>query len=80
MAGATAGTTATPTASEARTAASRTGSPRADLEDGTSASWSEPGAYPGEPIFARAPDTEQEDAGVLLSVVLDRTVGTSLSV
>jgi beta,beta-carotene 9',10'-dioxygenase len=50
---------------------------KADLEDGTSASWSEPGAYPGEPIFARAPDTEQEDAGVLLSVVLDRTVGTS---
>jgi carotenoid cleavage dioxygenase-like enzyme len=43
---------------------------KADLEDGTSVSWSEPGTYPGEPIFARAPGTEQEDAGVLLSVVL----------
>ncbi|MGD0062145.1 MAG: carotenoid oxygenase family protein [Streptosporangiaceae bacterium] len=50
---------------------------KADLQDGTSASWSEPGTYPGEPIFARAPDTEQEDAGVLLSVVLDPDAGTS---
>jgi beta,beta-carotene 9',10'-dioxygenase len=50
---------------------------KADLHDGTSASWSEPGTYPGEPVFARAPDTEQEDSGVLLSVVLDPAAGTS---
>jgi len=50
---------------------------KADLHDGTSASWSEPGSYPGEPVFARAPGTEQEDSGVLLSVVLDGAAGTS---
>jgi len=50
---------------------------KADLHDGTSASWSEPGTYPGEPVFARAPGTEAEDSGVLLSVVLDSAAGTS---
>ena len=50
---------------------------KADLEDGTSASWSEPGTDPGEPVFARAPGTGQEDSGVLLSVVLDGAAGTS---
>jgi carotenoid cleavage dioxygenase-like enzyme len=50
---------------------------KADLQDGTSASWSEPGTYPGEPVFARAPGTEAEDSGVLLSVVLDGAAGTS---
>jgi beta,beta-carotene 9',10'-dioxygenase len=50
---------------------------KADLEDGSSASWSEPGTYPGEPVFARAPGTEREDSGVLLSVVLDGAAGTS---
>ena len=50
---------------------------KADLQDGTSASWYEPGTYPGEPIFARAPGTEDEDSGVLLSVVLDGAAGTS---
>jgi carotenoid cleavage dioxygenase-like enzyme len=50
---------------------------KADLQDGTSTSWSEPGTYPGEPVFVRTPDTEQEDSGVLLSVVLDGAAGTS---
>jgi carotenoid cleavage dioxygenase-like enzyme len=50
---------------------------KADLEDGTSVSWSEPGTYPGEPIFARAPGTEAEDSGVLLSVVLAPADDTS---
>jgi beta,beta-carotene 9',10'-dioxygenase len=50
---------------------------KADLQDGTSSSWSEPGTYPGEPVFVRTPGTEQEDSGVLLSVVLDSTAGTS---
>jgi beta,beta-carotene 9',10'-dioxygenase len=50
---------------------------KADLEAGTSATWSEPGTYPGEPIFVRAPGSEKEDGGVLLSVVLDPATGTS---
>ena len=32
--------------------------------------WSEPDTFPGEPIFVPAPDRTEEDAGVLLSVVL----------
>jgi beta,beta-carotene 9',10'-dioxygenase len=50
---------------------------KADVEGGTSTAWSEPGTYPGEPVFARVPGTEREDAGVLLSVVLDAAAGTS---
>jgi beta,beta-carotene 9',10'-dioxygenase len=50
---------------------------KADVEGGASTSWSEPGTYPGEPVFARTPGTEREDAGVLLSVVLDAAAGTS---
>jgi beta,beta-carotene 9',10'-dioxygenase len=50
---------------------------KADLQEGTSTSWSEAGTYPGEPVFARAPGTEREDSGVLLSVVLDAAAGTS---
>jgi len=50
---------------------------KADVEGGQSTAWSEPGTYPGEPVFVRAPGTEREDAGVLLSVVLDATAGTS---
>jgi beta,beta-carotene 9',10'-dioxygenase len=40
-------------------------------------SWSEPGSYPGEPVFVARPDAESEDDGVLLSVVLDASAGTS---
>jgi beta,beta-carotene 9',10'-dioxygenase len=50
---------------------------KADLEAATSVSWHEPGSYPGEPVFVRTPGTEREDAGVLLSVVLDSAAGTS---
>ena len=50
---------------------------KADVEDGTSSAWSEPGCYPGEPVFIPSPDGEREDAGVLLSVVLDSVAGTS---
>jgi beta,beta-carotene 9',10'-dioxygenase len=50
---------------------------KVDVEDGTSAEWSQPGSYPGEPVFVRAPGAQREDAGVLLSVVLDAAADTS---
>lgn len=39
--------------------------------------WSEEFCYPGEPIFAAAPDMQAEDDGVILSVVLDAKKGNS---
>jgi beta,beta-carotene 9',10'-dioxygenase len=48
-----------------------------DVEDGSQAVWSAPGCHPGEPIFVREPGTEGEDAGVVLSVVLDTAAGRS---
>lgn len=48
-----------------------------DLEKNQTASWSEEGCYPGEPVFARAPNALQEDDGVVLSVVLDARRKTS---
>ena len=42
-----------------------------DTIDGATLSWSEPGCYPGEPVFVARPEAEHEDDGVLLSVVLD---------
>jgi beta,beta-carotene 9',10'-dioxygenase len=43
-----------------------------DVERGESRSWTEPGAYPGEPVFVPSPEPDRgEDDGVLLSVVLD---------
>jgi carotenoid cleavage dioxygenase-like enzyme len=48
---------------------------KVDLDGGSSAAWREPGCYPGEPIFVAAPapgtGPAAEDAGVILSVVLD---------
>lgn len=49
---------------------------KADLQEGVT-HWSEPGTYPGEPVFVRTPGTEREDDGVLLSVALDAVQGTS---
>lgn len=43
---------------------------KADLERRSSAVWAEDGCSPGEPVFVSAPDADQEDEGVLLSVVL----------
>jgi carotenoid cleavage dioxygenase-like enzyme len=42
-----------------------------DTTDGATRSWSQPGCYPGEPVFVAHPDAKHEDDGVLLSVVLD---------
>lgn len=39
--------------------------------------WKIHGHYPGEPVFVPAPDTRDEDDGVLLSVVLDGSSGSS---
>jgi beta,beta-carotene 9',10'-dioxygenase len=50
---------------------------RADLADGSTATWSEDGAYAGEPVFVARPGADEEDDGVLLSVVLDSRKGSS---
>jgi carotenoid cleavage dioxygenase-like enzyme len=48
-----------------------------DVERGEHATWTQDGQYPGEPVFVPEPGAEAEDAGVLLSVVLDAARGTS---
>jgi beta,beta-carotene 9',10'-dioxygenase len=50
---------------------------KGDVVSGESTVWSEDGCYPGEPVFVAAPDGEEEDHGVLLSVVLDGHTGRS---
>jgi carotenoid cleavage dioxygenase-like enzyme len=50
---------------------------KVDVERGEASVWSEPGTYPGEPVFVPEPDAAGEDAGVLLSVVLDAAGGSS---
>ncbi len=49
----------------------------ADVEDGTTREWSEPDRWPGEPVFVAEPGADAEDAGVLLSIVLDGERGNS---
>jgi carotenoid cleavage dioxygenase-like enzyme len=44
---------------------------KGDLAGRTASRWSADGCYPGEPVFVARPGTEDEDDGVLLSVVLD---------
>jgi beta,beta-carotene 9',10'-dioxygenase len=44
---------------------------KVDTESGYTQSWSEPGCYPGEPVFVAEPGAADEDSGALLSVVLD---------
>ena len=50
---------------------------KVDTFGGATLSWSEPSCYPGEPVFVARPDAEDEDDGVLLSVVLDAAAGSS---
>jgi beta,beta-carotene 9',10'-dioxygenase len=50
---------------------------KVDVGDGSRSVWSAPGCYPGEPVFVREPGAQAEDAGVVLSVVLDATAGRS---
>ncbi len=44
---------------------------KVDVEERETKVWEESGTYPGEPVFVAAPDSEEEDDGVILSVVLD---------
>lgn len=48
-----------------------------DSETRTNVFWNAPGQTPGEPIFVADPESEDEDGGVVLSVVLDGTAGKS---
>jgi carotenoid cleavage dioxygenase-like enzyme len=50
---------------------------KADLDQRNRTTWSEPGSYPGEPVFVAAPDARDEDDGVILSVVFDGATETS---
>ncbi len=50
---------------------------KVDSVDGATRSWSQHDCYPGEPVFVASPEAEDEDEGVLLSVVLDAATGTS---
>jgi beta,beta-carotene 9',10'-dioxygenase len=44
---------------------------KVDTDDGSAISWAMPGCSPSEPVFVGRPGAEEEDDGVLLSVVLD---------
>jgi beta,beta-carotene 9',10'-dioxygenase len=48
-----------------------------DVDNQRTDTWFEPGCYPGEPVFVPSPGSTSEDDGVVLSVVLDSTTGTS---
>jgi beta,beta-carotene 9',10'-dioxygenase len=48
-----------------------------DTASGEYATWSQPGHFPGEAVFVGRPGGQREDDGILLSVVLDGTVGRS---
>jgi beta,beta-carotene 9',10'-dioxygenase len=50
---------------------------KADLVERRSTAWFEEGCFPGEPVFVAAPDADDEDEGVLLSIVLDGRKGNS---
>ena len=50
---------------------------KVDVDTGHATTWRQPGAYPGEPVFAARPGGEDEDDGVLLSVVLEPERGAS---
>ncbi|MDQ1541846.1 MAG: beta,beta-carotene 9,10-dioxygenase [Actinomycetota bacterium] len=50
---------------------------KVDVDTGETSAWSEPGTYPGEPVFVREPGCANEDAGVLLAIVLDAAAGSS---
>jgi beta,beta-carotene 9',10'-dioxygenase len=50
---------------------------KVDVEDGSSRTWSEPGCWPGEPVLVADPSGTAEDAGVVLSLVLQGRTRTS---
>jgi beta,beta-carotene 9',10'-dioxygenase len=50
---------------------------KVDVTTGETLRWTGDGLYPGEPVFVAEPGGATEDAGVLLTVVLDVHAGTS---
>jgi beta,beta-carotene 9',10'-dioxygenase len=50
---------------------------KVDVRDGSRSEWRAEACYPGEPVFVREPGAEAEDAGVVLSVVLDANAARS---
>ena len=44
---------------------------KVDIREQTSQTWQEENCYPGEGVFVAAPEASAEDAGIILSVVLD---------
>ena len=50
---------------------------KVNLQTGDVKVWREDGTFPGEPVFAPHPGAEEEDEGVILSVVLDGKRGNS---
>jgi beta,beta-carotene 9',10'-dioxygenase len=44
---------------------------KGDVETGETVGWSEDGCWAGEPVFVPEPGRDEEDAGAVLSVVLD---------
>jgi beta,beta-carotene 9',10'-dioxygenase len=48
-----------------------------DTATGRTWTWREDGCYPGEPVFVPSPGAQDEEDGVLLSVVLDARSGRS---
>jgi carotenoid cleavage dioxygenase-like enzyme len=53
---------------------------KVDVAERHTIEWREDGCSPGEPVFVAAPDGEDEDDGVLLSVVFDSRSGRSYMV
>ncbi len=50
---------------------------KVDIETGKDSRWFAEDCYPGEPVFVKRPDSEGEDDGLLLSVVLNAQKGDS---
>jgi len=50
---------------------------KVDTRNGLTLSWAQDGCYAGEPVFVAQPGCDEEDEGVLLSVVLDARAGNS---
>jgi carotenoid cleavage dioxygenase-like enzyme len=53
---------------------------KVDVQTGEYKTWTSPGCLPGEAVFVAAPNTKEEDNGVVLSVVLNQKSNTSFLV
>ncbi len=42
-----------------------------NISDKSSIQWSEQGCFPGEPVFIASPESQQEDEGIILTLVID---------